>query len=165
MIERHDPVPDAASLPLITGAAGDGAAPVRPWTIGAPAFSRHLPRNPESARTARTLITTALNAWGLKDVIDPAHLVVTELVANAAQHARMETILVTATLLDRGVVRVSVVDRSRAVPQRRSADDDEEHGRGLELIEVLSQGCWGVDPLRWGKRVWADLEAPRGHHE
>ncbi|WP_329028136.1 ATP-binding protein [Streptomyces sp. NBC_00690] len=125
--------------------------------ISEPAYKQNMPRKPESARTARQMVSTALDAWGLGEAADAAHLVVTELVANAVQHARLDTILVTTQRRDAFTVRVAVVDRSRETPQRHHADEDEEHGRGLELIQVLSHGHWGVDPLPWGKRVWADL--------
>ncbi|MFJ6659651.1 ATP-binding protein [Streptomyces sp. NPDC091377] len=144
---------------------GEVSPDIQAASIGRPAYSRNLPRIPESASKARSMVTTAVLTWGLKELVDPARLVVTELVANAANHARMDTILVTATLRAPDAVRISVVDRSRTMPQRRNAADDDEQGRGLELIDALSGGLWGVDALLWGKRVWADLEAPRGHRE
>ncbi|MEV4879838.1 ATP-binding protein [Streptomyces cyaneofuscatus] len=54
-----------------------------------------------------------------------------------------------------GRVRVSVVDLSKEHPTARATDADAESGRGLVIVEALSSGRWGVDPLPWGKRVWA----------
>ncbi|MYW05524.1 ATP-binding protein [Streptomyces sp. SID3343] len=54
-------------------------------------------------------------------------------------------------------MRVSVVDRSPAVPLVRDAGPRCEDGRGLALVHAMSAGRWGVEPLRVGKRVWADV--------
>ncbi|MEU0991472.1 ATP-binding protein [Streptomyces sp. NPDC005953] len=130
--------------------------------VGRSAYAQSLRRAPESVRAARRLVSAALRAWGLEELEDTAWVVVSELMSNAVVHARLRTVRVTVTLLDEGVVRVAVVDRSRQVPRVKAADVDDESGRGLAMVAALSCGRWGVDPLRWGKRVWADLEAERG---
>lgn len=53
---------------------------------GHPVYSETMPCTPESTGTARRLIRTALGAWGLEHLAEDGALVVTELVANAAQH-------------------------------------------------------------------------------
>ncbi|MEE1927939.1 ATP-binding protein [Streptomyces sp. TRM 70351] len=127
---------------------------------GRPAFTECLPRRAESAKTARGLVDRALHLWGLEALTDSAQLVVTELVANAVNHGRRETIRVSASRLDQAVVQVSVADLSRKVPalSLRPVADLAESGRGLLLVNALCPR-WGVEPLRWGKRVWADLDA------
>ncbi|WP_327415372.1 ATP-binding protein [Streptomyces sp. NBC_01233] len=128
---------------------------------GKPAFTQCLPRVAESARAGRLLVDRALVHWGLGDLTDSAHLVVSELVTNAVEHGRRETMRVTVTRLDRTVVQVAVVDLSRLLPsiRRRPVADLAESGRGLFIVDALCPGRWGVEPLRWGKRVWADLDA------
>ena len=118
-----------------------------------------MPRTAESAARARDLVRTVLAAWCLDELSDPADSVVTELVGNAADHARGQTIRVTVTRTERRRVRVAVTDMSKKLPEARPFDLDEESGRGLLLIAAMSKE-WCVDPLAWGKRVWADLEAP-----
>lgn len=129
-----------------------------------PHRSRSLPRRPESAKTARALVTSSLRAWGLDAAMDSAHLVVTELVSNAVRHAEKDTLLVTVTRQDAGLVRIAVVDLSEAPPVMRCAAPDAVDGRGLALMSVLSDGRWGVEPMRWGrrtgKRVWVDINVP-----
>jgi len=49
-----------------------------------------------------------------------------------------------------------VIDMDRKRPVLRAVSADDEGGRGLRLVDELSDR-WGVDPLPWGKRVWADL--------
>ncbi|MCQ0023456.1 ATP-binding protein [Streptomyces somaliensis DSM 40738] len=128
---------------------------------GKPAFTECLPRRAESAGAARRLVDRALRLWGLEVVTDSAQLVVTELVANAVNHGRRDTIRVTASRVDRSVVQVAVVDLSRILPALllRPVVDLAESGRGLLIVEALCPGRWGVEPLRWGKRVWANLDA------
>lgn len=86
-----------------------------------------------------------------------AWLVVSELFTNTVAHARMDRVRVTVSRVDEHVVRVSVIDCSHAKPQVREARADDESGRGLALVDALSTD-WGVDPLRWGKRVWAEVK-------
>ncbi|MFD7666266.1 ATP-binding protein [Streptomyces sp. NPDC059788] len=121
-----------------------------------------LPRTPESAATARRLVHNALSAWGLEELAGDGALIVSELVSNAVQHARSRSIRVTITRPEAARVRIGVVDKSKRLPMSRQPDGEDEHGRGLTLVEALSR-YWGTDPLPWGKRVWAELhEMERG---
>lgn len=130
--------------------------------LARPHFTRTLPRCPESARAARLLVTAALSTWGLDGIEDAGHLVITELVSNAARHAVKRSLLVSVTLLDAGLVRIAVVDLSEVPPELRCAGPDALDGRGLAIVDEVSHHRWGVEPMRWGcrrgKRVWADLE-------
>ncbi|MDB1086174.1 ATP-binding protein [Streptomyces sp. ACA25] len=123
-----------------------------------PRYSRTLPRAAKSARGARTLVRTALTAWGLDGIAGDGELVVTELVANTVEHARGHHVRVTLTRVGPGRVRIAVVDLSRTRPVRRAAGDDEVRGRGLALVEALTVS-WGTDSKRWGKVVWGELAA------
>ncbi|WP_426499689.1 ATP-binding protein [Streptomyces sp. D54] len=123
-----------------------------------PAYTETLPGVAGSAHRARRLVHLALDVWGLADVQDDADLVVSELLTNAVLHARRgDSVRVTVTRLGEGRVRVAVVDLSVDQPSPRDAGSDQESGRGLKIVQVLSGGQWGVDPLPWGKRVWASL--------
>ena len=55
---------------------------------GDPAYSEVMPCEPESARTARMLVTLALSAWDLGELTDTAELIVSEFVGNAVRHTR-----------------------------------------------------------------------------
>ncbi|MFE2292295.1 ATP-binding protein [Streptomyces sp. NPDC059452] len=96
------------------------------------------------------------------DARDAAELVVSELMANAVLHVARDAVRVTVTLLGDSRVRVAVADRSRVCPAPCAAGSDQESGRGLEIVEALSGGQWGVDSLPWGKRVWATLGPLKG---
>ncbi|MFJ5035894.1 ATP-binding protein [Streptomyces sp. NPDC088560] len=126
---------------------------------GEPVLSISLPRVDASVPIARQLVREALADRDLPNLADTTELVTSELASNAARHARHGTLRLTLRRrADRGV-RVSVTDKSRTPPAPRSASAEDITGRGLALVDVLSQQ-WGTDPLPWGKRVWADLRAP-----
>ncbi|MFD5033872.1 ATP-binding protein [Streptomyces sp. NPDC058405] len=124
---------------------------------GHPGYSETLPREPESAATARRLTDAAISCWGLEELAEDAALIVSELVANAVRHARRESIRVVVERTAVRTVRVAVADFSQARPEVREAGDGDEDGRGLFLVAALAAD-WGTDERRWGKIVWADLE-------
>ncbi|THA71795.1 ATP-binding protein [Streptomyces sp. A0958] len=101
------------------------------------------------------LTDAALSCWGLEELADDGALIVTELVANAVQHARQDSIRVVVERTAARKVRVAVTDFSRARPVERRAGD--EGGRGLLLVAALAVD-WGTDERCWGKVVWAELE-------
>lgn len=129
-------------------------------SVGVPSYSETLPRLPESVRPAQRLVSSALHTWHLEDGEADAWHVVAELMANAVLHAQMSSVRVTVSRTDERTVRVAVIDRSHVLPTARQAAPDDEHGRGLAIVAALSAD-WGVTPLRWGKRVWADVRCGR----
>jgi anti-sigma regulatory factor (Ser/Thr protein kinase) len=133
-----------------------GTVRVHQDSRGRPTFSETLPREAQSAAVARRAVTVLLPEWGIPALVDDAALVLDEFVANAADHARGESIRVTITLRADAVVRVAVVDMGHKRPRLAEAGPGDESGRGLRLVAALSQR-WGVDALGWGKRTWADL--------
>jgi anti-sigma regulatory factor (Ser/Thr protein kinase) len=89
-------------------------------------------------------------------LLDDARLVVTELATNAIVHAG-SAFLVLAQVHESGV-RVSVSDNSPIRPAVRGSDPLALSGRGLQLVQALSDD-WGVEVTAEGKTVWADLRA------
>ncbi|MFD8914092.1 ATP-binding protein [Streptomyces sp. NPDC059575] len=124
---------------------------------GHPGYSETLPREPESAATARRLVRAACVAWGLRGTAEDGALVVSELVTNAVRHARRQSIRVMVERTAPSTVRVAVADFSRTLPKLCTPKGDEEGGRGLVLVAELAAD-WGAKERRWGKIVWADLE-------
>lgn len=120
-----------------------------------PSASISLPRDPTSAASARAFVEEHCVRWGLQDAMDEALLVASELVTNAVVHAESDAVLsITAT---EEILRIEVADSGRDAPDPHVAGNDDEHGRGLLLIAVLS-AAWGTEPrLGGGKIVWADL--------
>ena len=52
-----------------------------------------------------------------------------------------------------------VVDDSAALPRLRQAADDDERGRGLQVVSQIAQR-WGTRRTSAGKVVWCELAVP-----
>jgi anti-sigma regulatory factor (Ser/Thr protein kinase) len=117
-----------------------------------------LPATVSSVPTARHFVESILASWGVDDLAWTATLVVSELAANAALHARGESFGVhIATQADASVL-LEVSDGSLRLPQQRSYSNDATTGRGLRLVSELSAD-WGVHSNDQGKTVWVLLRA------
>ncbi|MFI7444461.1 ATP-binding protein [Nonomuraea indica] len=118
--------------------------------------SWQLPRTPSALRRARHAARHELAGWGAADQSDVVELLVSELVANAMEHAR-GTIRLTLSMED-GLLRGEVEDDAPEMPQLRLAGLEDEGGRGLQLVDMLSC-CWGGDRTAHGKVVWFEVPA------
>jgi anti-sigma regulatory factor (Ser/Thr protein kinase) len=131
---------------------------------------------PTAPRLARGFIGVVLNGWGLTALIETTELVVSELTTNVVQavtgsdgsliydaEGKLPLLWVRLSS-DRSRLMIEVWDTLPATlgaPAMRHPDEDEESGRGLELIEALSDDwSWEAVPGWHGKRVWAILRAP-----
>lgn len=98
--------------------------------------------------------------------MDDVLLCVSELTTNALAHGgppdRGFVLRVTATA--DGLVHIEVHDAGEGQPRLGEWSDDQEHGRGLWLVESLADK-WGVTHCHPGKVVWAEFRvkaAPQG---
>jgi anti-sigma regulatory factor (Ser/Thr protein kinase) len=114
-----------------------------------------LEPNARSVRLGRDLIHRVL-AGADEDRVETAAILTDELVANAVTHGRPPISL--AINQDARGVTVQVTDCGPGTPVPRSAAPVAESGRGLVIVDVLSDG-WGVDDLPGGKRVWFRIAA------
>ena len=114
-----------------------------------------LSAGPGSPARARRLTMSALESWGLGGHGEVAEQLVAELVANAVRHAGGRTFGLRLTRRQ-GCLRIEVRDPSRALPCLILGDVDDEGGRGLQLVNHLSQR-WGADLMSHGKSVWCEL--------
>jgi serine phosphatase RsbU (regulator of sigma subunit)/anti-sigma regulatory factor (Ser/Thr protein kinase) len=113
-----------------------------------------LDREPQSAGVARTFVADALSSAGLRQQAFVAGLLTSELVTNALRHAEGELRLELA--VRDGCLRVDVSDGSHASPRLRPPSAEDEHGRGLLLVDALADR-WGSEALASGKRVWFEV--------
>ncbi|MEU8925248.1 ATP-binding protein [Kitasatospora sp. NPDC048545] len=111
---------------------------------------------------ARAFVDEVLRGWGIgAPVREDVVLVVSELVANARQHAAGPREI--GVDLDADRVRVEVTDTAAAaVPARRPARADRPGGHGLVVVERLSSR-WGTDVRPCGKSVWAECPLRWSH--
>ena len=125
--------------------------------------ARHdLPADPGVVGVARDAVAGHLGAWGVaRSIVDDLVLVTSELVTNAVLHGS-PPIELRLQRTQREIV-VEVKDDSVAPPRRRRAGADDEGGRGLSIVEAMTDR-WGSRSVADGKVVWAtmSLGADRG---
>jgi anti-sigma regulatory factor (Ser/Thr protein kinase) len=120
--------------------------------------TRSFPRRPESVAAARRFVKQALRGTAT-DVLDAVELMVSELATNCVRHTNTAFDLT----VDRakGLIRVEVTDRASGTPAMRSPGPQDPTGRGLQIVNMLSDS-WGVEPRpTTGKTVWFTLAAAR----
>ena len=117
-----------------------------------------LLRRPESVRDARTWVRISLMGRGCDDAIDPALLIMSELASNAVQHAsESATIKIMCEVSDDGILTLGVIDYGKREPIMLAAAKDDEHGRGLALVDAIADE-WGWHWCDFGKFVYARLK-------
>jgi anti-sigma regulatory factor (Ser/Thr protein kinase) len=89
------------------------------------------------------------------NVLDEAKLLVSELVTNAVEHGA-PPITVRIECDERDGLKVSVSDHSISPVAPRDANPLDENGRGLTLVELISN-AWGVEPSENGKEIWFSI--------
>ena len=113
---------------------------------------------------ARAWTRQVLWEWPLTGLADNAELVVSELVTNSVLASRWQAwAAIRLTLIcDRQQLVVLVRDSDPRTPARRHADADDVSGRGLLLVESLSDrfGWYLAADGAPGKVVWAVLSVP-----
>ncbi|MGW0465551.1 SpoIIE family protein phosphatase [Streptomyces sp. NPDC003027] len=113
--------------------------------------------DPEALSSARHMIRAAVRAWGAADRSDEIELVADELITNALMHTDGGAIVTLRMLAGpERRLRVEVEDRSSALPRRREAGESGVSGRGLLLVEQISD-VWGVESRGSGKCVWCEF--------
>ncbi|MEV5438008.1 ATP-binding protein [Streptomyces sp. NPDC052682] len=151
---------------------GDGRATAARWSpavedehglkaleeYGDPAHAEViLPSRPESAAIARRLAqVVVLREWRLGPrTTEDAVLLVSELVGNAVRHTGAR-VFGLRMRRPRGRIRVELRDPSRGLPCLMPVQEMDLSGRGLFLVDKLSDR-WGVDLLPRGKTTWFEL--------
>ncbi|WP_046084792.1 ATP-binding protein [Streptomyces antioxidans] len=115
---------------------------------------------PSAPRAARKWAGTVLEAW-LQGTRDSVLLVLSELTTNAVREAasiHADTTLRVEIGFDAGCVIVSVTDPSSHLPPEiRHASDEQEHGRGLEIVSLVCRHMGSEPCSAGGKRVWGAI--------
>lgn len=128
---------------------------------------------PTAPSLARGFVTSVLESWGLSTLGDNAELIASELSTNVVRAATDEDgkpryddagslpLLWLRLLSDRMHLLIEVWDNipdALGAPTIHHADELEESGRGLDIVDMLSDE-WGWESVNgWdGKRVWALL--------
>jgi hypothetical protein len=129
-----------------------------------------------SVRAARLYATAAFRGWHVPaDTVDDAVTIISELAANALRHAGPRPAAEDRPSADGpasgactlvlqlwpGHILVFVCDQDRRPPVLRHPSNDAESGRGLQLVNELSE-VWGyaLPEGAAGKVVWAQIALP-----
>jgi hypothetical protein len=118
-----------------------------------------LAPHPTAPRASRDFVARALLGWGLAPLVPAASLVVSELVTNSTIHAGTDIELSVAWT--RGLLRLTVRDKSPDLPRRLNPQSADLHGRGLGVAAALSRAVGVLPTAEGGKVVWAVLNAAR----
>ncbi|MFF9623251.1 SpoIIE family protein phosphatase [Streptomyces griseosporeus] len=118
------------------------------------------PGDPEALTGARHMIRAAVRTWGARDRADEIELVADELITNALMHTEGAAVVTLRVLTGaERRLRVEVEDSSSALPRRREAGESGVSGRGLLLVDLLTD-VWGVEARGGGKCVWCEFVVP-----
>ena len=126
---------------------------------------------PSATRYAVGHAKDVLRRWQVpRDVTGDAVLIVDELITNAVRHAgdaaepfdpergrpQVRGCALELSLVD-GSLLICAHDGSTRIPVLRGVSLDAECGRGLQVVDGLSEGNWGYTLSSAGKWVWARL--------
>jgi serine/threonine-protein kinase RsbW len=115
---------------------------------------REFPADPQSVPAARRFATDAL-AQQPDELRQSVELMVSELATNGIRHGQTSFELEIEQAAGR--LRVAVTDSGGGTPAMRFPGPDEPTGRGLQIVDMLSDR-WGVeDDPGAGKTVWFTL--------
>jgi hypothetical protein len=128
---------------------------------------------PTAPRLARGFVVQVLTGWGMTGAVEVFELIASELATNVVRAAtgldgnpRYDNdgrlhLMWLRLLSDKDKIMLEVWDdlpETLGAPVTRHADEDDESGRGLDMVEMLTDD-WGWEKVPgWtGKRVWAIL--------
>jgi anti-sigma regulatory factor (Ser/Thr protein kinase) len=142
-------------LPPASYESGEPGAIASTGTVETRVFVPSLP----AIRAVRHLVTETLRAWGQDALVSDAALLVSELATNAVRHAS-SPFRASVTRTDT-TIRIAIEDLGTSEPLLRPADPDRLGGRGVALVDAMSQS-WGCEPAPAGKVVWCELSMSAG---
>ncbi len=115
---------------------------------------RCFPARPDSVSAARSFVLEAV-PLGDPEARSRLMTLVSELATNAILHAGTPFKVKVSKRPSR--IRVAVTDGSTTPPVRKVYVPDQPTGRGLLIMESLSDR-WGVDVVDDGKSVWFEVD-------
>ncbi|WAZ22015.1 ATP-binding protein [Streptomyces cinnabarinus] len=138
----------------------DNCVPRKGWEVPFQAAPREVP-------ALRRIMRLHLTYWGLLGVLEDAQLCVTELATNVVKHVGLGAPAVLAVCMNGTKLHLEVQDpHADAVPTLDCAGTHDERGRGLALVDAMSER-WGVRRTSAGKATWCELAttltSPNGH--
>jgi len=115
-----------------------------------------LPTVRQAVADGRAWSREILKEWQLDDVTEVVQQLVSELVTNSVEHADTSDVRVLLVHAN-GTLRLDVTDDDVvSLPVLALADVDDVSGRGLAIVDALSDR-WGVRITACAKTVWCEL--------
>lgn len=147
VVDRHGP---AKRFPIITAGVDDGG--IRLSMIRCATFAATKDHIAAARRLARE--TLADHPAG-----ELAVVLISELATNAVQHSGSPQFTLMISRNAKGELYIKVVDDGQGgLPSLRTADPDDENGRGIRLVETLTRR-WGITRERGvGMAVWFHID-------
>ncbi|MGI5353037.1 ATP-binding protein [Streptomyces sp. CA-250714] len=125
---------------------------------GTAQFKQELDVRASALGCVRTIVKAHMCLWGFAPLAETVALCLHELLANVPRHTGSPKCKLT---LDRSPdrLRVTVSDTSQTLPVKREPDWTKETGRGLVLLDEMTD-AWGAEPNPdGGKSVWFEIRA------
>ncbi len=155
-----DGVPEELAAAMLPDGPDDDVA-ILVARADPPALDQSLSRRLEptglAVADARHLVTSYLEERGMPALlVQDATLATSELVTNAFLHGQPPVEL--RMRIEGADVLIEVRDRATYQPRKLRPDEDDEHGRGLQIVAAVA-ARWGTRPTESGKAVWCLLSA------
>jgi anti-sigma regulatory factor (Ser/Thr protein kinase) len=113
---------------------------------------------PQAVADGRRWARETVREWRLGETADVVQQLASELVTNSVEHAQTSSVRVLLMFMA-GTLRLDVADDDVvSLPVRAQPSVDDVSGRGLAIVEALSDR-WGVRITRCAKSVWCELAA------
>ncbi len=118
-----------------------------------------LPGQRQSVAVGRHWVLSCASGHGLTGVLGQViELLSSELLTNAVLHGADGGPVALALRVSTTAVRISVSDAAQQAPVVMHSDPSDLHGRGMAIVEAMSQR-WGVENHdEGGKTVWFELD-------
>ncbi len=152
--DRERRTTSGSTLRLVGSEASDGPAAALDGEQ-----SVVLPGQRQSVAVGRHWVVTCASGHGLNGVLGQViELLSSELLTNAVLHGAEGGPVALAVRVSTAAVRVSVSDRAQQTPVVVHSEPSDLHGRGMAIVEAMSQR-WGVENhVEGGKTVWFELD-------
>lgn len=128
-------------------------------------YSLEIPHDPLGPAVVRATVRTVLARHGLRDLMETAELLTSELATNAYRYSAGPASV--RLKWRKGTLRISVWDTNPTLPAPMTPGPDCESGRGLQLVRKCADN-WGRYSLgeKWttasGKVVWFEIKRNEG---
>lgn len=120
-----------------------------------------LPPEPAAASLARSAVNSVAAPWARPEVLEDAHLLISEIVTNSVRHGRPspDSHINLSLILTEEKLRAEVRDDGPGfAPERIQRSPDQIGGWGLGIVQEVADR-WGVDK-NGGVCVWFEIDGP-----